>query len=230
MYTKGKTAREIAEYYGTSRQYIKNIIYRDSLKKKKAEEMKRPVGRPPGSKNKSTIAKEQLLAERETMNMSSYAPLMKEDKAQLNQAAAIFLTECLKLRGHVNVENVNSLYGCLGDYLTLCQQTGMPITPKSMQLALGVSSATLYQWRKGTKRGDNEEYKKFADMVQEIGHTAIQVAGATGALDRILTIFWEKSAYGAVESTKPESEIEDPLGKGMTPTQIVEKYENMLPD
>ena len=230
MHTKGRTYKEIAEHFGTTEQRVKNEFYHESKDKAEAEANKRPRGRPPGAKNKSTIAKEQLLAERQGMAMSGYAPLMREDKAQLNQAAAIFLTECLTLRGKVNIENINSLYGALGEYLKLCQQTGMPITPKSMQLALGVSANTLATWRKGTRRGDNEEYKTFANMVQEIGHTAIQVAGATGALDRILTIFWEKSAFGAVETQAPEVEDNDPLGQKLSAKDIVAKYENLLPD
>ena len=55
-------------------------------------------------------------------------------------------------------------------------------------------------------------------MAQEIAHTAIQVAGATGALDKILTIFWEKAFMGVVEAQKPEAEQDDPLGNKMTVT------------
>ena len=230
MHTKGRTYKEIAEHFGTTEQRVKNEFYHESKDKAEEEANKRPRGRPPGAKNKSTIAKEQLMEQRGAMQMGNYAPLMREDKAQLNQAAAIFLTECLTLRGKVNIENINSLYGALGEYLKLCQQTGMPITPKSMQLALGVSANTLSTWRRGTRRGDSEEYRTFANMVQEIGHTAIQVAGATGALDRILTIFWEKSAFGAVETQAPEVEDNDPLGQKMTAKEIVAKYEGLLPD
>ena len=229
MHTKGRTYKEIAEHFGTTEQRVKNEFYHESQDKKEAEANKRPRSRPPGAKNKSTIAKEQLLAERQGMAMSGYAPLMREDKAQLNQAAAIFLTECLTLRGKVNIENINSLYGALGEYLKLCQQTGMPITPKSMQLALGVSAQQMASWRKGTRRGDDEEYKRFAEMAQEIAHTAIQVAGATGALDKILTIFWEKAFMGVVEAQKPEAEQDDPLGNKMTAKEIVAKYSDLLP-
>ena len=229
MHTKGRTYKEIAEHFGTTEQRVKNEFYHESQDKKEAEANKRPRGRPPGAKNKSTIAKEQLLAERQGMAMSGYAPLMREDKAQLNQAAAIFLTECLTLRGKVNIENINSLYGALGEYLKLCQQTGMPITPKSMQLALGVSAQQMNSWRKGTRRGDSEEYKQFADMAHEIMHTAIQIAGATGSLDKILTIFWEKAYAGAVEASKAEVEQDDPLGSPMTAKEIVAKYSD-LPD
>ena len=178
MHTKGRTYKEIAEHFGTTEQRVKNEFYHESQDKKEAEANKRPRGRPPGAKNKSTIAKEQLLAERQGMAMSGYAPLMREDKAQLNHAAAIFLTECLTLRGKVNIENINSLYGALGEYLKLCQQTGMPITPKSMQLALGVSAQQMNSWRKGTRRGD-----KLQLVVVEVACVAVGSVGTRFLVD-----------------------------------------------
>ena len=226
MATKGKTYKQIAEHFGTTENYIKKIMYEDRKKNAEAEANKRPVGRPKGSKNKRTIAEEQMLANWENTKL---APMMREDKAELNRAAGWFVTECLKLGQTTNIENIDSLYNALGKYVELCTQTGMPMLVKTCMLALGIGQGTFTGWKNGTKRANNPRYKEFAEMTDAIIGAGMEAAAAAGSIDKVLTIWWEKAHFNMIEGNGKTAEQNDPLGERVSSEDIIKKYAD-LPD
>lgn len=228
--SKGYTYRQIAEKYGTTDKYIKKILYQERVKKKKvAEEKKaRGRGRPPGSKNQRTLAEEKMLTNWENQQL---APMMREDKAELNKAASWFVTQCWKLGRTVDHENIESLENALEQYVALCVQTGMPMLVKTCHLALGLNSATVAAWRRGKTRNSDPRYKEFVEMMDAIIAAGIEAAGAAGSLDRVLTIWFEKAHFGLYEQQGLVIENNDPLGERLSAKEIVKKYEDVqLPD
>lgn len=228
MVSKGYTHKQIAESFGTTKQVIDNMIYRK--KKAKEEAAAAPPkkrGRPPGSKNKRTIAEEKMMTNWQTSPINA---LMREDKADLNRAAGYFVTECLKMGQAVDKENIESLYNGLQQYVALCTQTGMPMLVKTCNLALGVTSNTMTKWKNGTQRANDPRYREFAELVESVIAAGIEAAGAAGSLDKILTIYFTKAHFGYSDQPKPQVEQNDALGEKRSAAQIVEQYSNLLPE
>lgn len=222
----GKTYKEIAERCGTTENYIKKMMYEDRKKQQEAEANKRPRGRPPGARNKRTIAEEKMLTNWEHSPLSS---MMREDKADLNRAAGYFVTECLKLGQTVDRDNIESLYDALQKYVALCTQTGMPMLVKTCNLALGVNSSTLKHWKNGTWKGSDERYKTFAEMVEAVVGAGMEASAAAGSVDKILLIWWQKAYFDMKESDGAPKEESNPLGEKRSAREIAEVYGN-LPD
>lgn len=224
----GKTHKEIAERCGTTDKYINKIIYEYRKKKKEAAEApKKPRGRPPGSKNKRTIAEEKALT---NWQVSPMSPAMREDKAELNRMAGWFVTQCLALGQTTDANNIESLYSSLQKYVELCTQTGMPMLVKTCNLALGVNGQTMTKWRNGTQRANDPRYKEFAELVESVIGAGIEAAGAAGSVDRILTIWWQKAYFNMKESDGVAPESNDPLGEKKSASEIQAKYADILPE
>lgn len=226
MHTRGKTYAEIAEHFGTTEQVVKNKFSLTAKKEAEAEANKKPRGRPKGSKNKSTIAKEKMLTNWES---SSVSPMMREDKAELNRAAGWFVTECLKLGQKTDKESIDSLYNSLAQYIALCTQSGMPMLVKTCHLALGISRHVFNGWKNGTTKSGDPRYKEFAELVDAVVGAGMEAAAAAGSIDRVLTIWWEKSHFNMIEGNGVENDTASPLGERLSGEDIIEKYKN-LPD
>ena len=228
MSARGQTHAEIAAHFGTTKQVIDNMFYKHKKKAEaKAAEPPKKRGRPPGSKNKRTIAEEKMMT---NWQNSAIAPLMREDKADLNRAAGYFVTECLKMGQAVDKENIESLYNGLQQYVALCTQTGMPMLVKTCNLALGVTGQTLTKWRNGTQRANDPRYREFAELVESVIGAGIEAAGAAGSVDRILTIWWQKAYFNMKESDGLSHEKDDPLGEKKSASEITQKYADLLPE
>ena len=226
MHTKGRTYKEIAEHFGTTEQRVKNAFSLDNKAKREAEETKRKPGRPPGSKNKETLAKEKMLT---NWQNSSLAPQMREDKADLNRAAGYFVAQCWKLGETVDHNNIDSLYRGLENYIALCTQCGMPMLVKTCHLALGITAQTISKWRTGRQRADDARYKEFVEVLDAVINAGIESAAAAGSIDRVLTIWWQKAHMGMTENHVPVQENEEPLGERVKAEDIIKKYGG-LPD
>ena len=224
----GKTHKEIAERCGTTKAYIDKILYEDRKKQQaEAEAPKRGRGRPKGSKNKRTIAESNMLA---NWQNSPLAPQMREDKADLNRMAGWFVTECLKLGQTTDANNIDSLYDSLQKYVGLCTTSGMPMLVKTCNLALGVNGVTLTKWKNGTQRANDPRYREFAELVEAVISAGIEAAGAAGALDKILTIYFTKAHFNYSDQPKVQVEINDPMGEKRSAKEIVESYSALLPE
>lgn len=222
----GKTYKEIAERCGTTENYIKKMMYEDRKKQQEAEANKRPRGRPPGARNKRTIAEEKMLANWEHSPMS---PAMREDKAELNRAAGWFVTQCWQLGKTVDHDNIESMQHALEQYVMLCTQAGMPMLFKTCHLALGLNPNTISAWRSGKYRSSDPRYKEFVEVMDAVIGAGIEAAGAAGSIDRVLTIWFSKAHMGMYEKQGLEEGQQDVLGEKRTAKEIAEIY-GSLPD
>lgn len=195
-----------------------------------AEEPKKPAkrgrGRPPGSKNKRTMA-ERMVANYPTSALMSSA--LKPENAGRASAAVGHVMKCMYLGQEVNTDNIESLYHGLEQYIKFCYENDFPPTLATCCLALGVSTGTLNDWRNSRRRGDKPEYKQFAESVRYVVQAGIEACMATGLLNPVCGIWWEKAHFSMIEAQRLEVVQDDPLGERMTAKEIVEKYSN-LPD
>ena len=187
---------------------------------------KRKPGRPKGSKNIRTLAEEKMLT---NWQNSSMAPAMREDKAELNRAAGWFVAECWKMGQKVNKDSLDSLYDGLIRYVELCTQAGMPMLINTCLLALGMNNKTYQRWKNGTQKASDPRFKEFAEMLESVIGAGIEAAAAAGSIDRVLTIWWQKSHFNMIEGTGEKAENADPLGQRVSGEDIIKKYAS-LPD
>ena len=228
---QGLTYKQIAEELGITEQVAKNYEYQDKKrkeKKKTEDEPKRKPGRPKGSKNVRTLAEENFL--QTDWKKAPNSQLLREDKADLNRAAGIFVTECWKIGRTVNLDDIDSLYSALQQYVQLCTYYGMPMLVKTCHLALGLSAKTVTSWRTGKARKDDPRYQEFVNLMDAIIAAGIEAAGAAGSLDKVLTIWFEKAHFGLYEQQGITIENADPLGEKKTTSEIVKQYAELLPD
>ena len=161
------------------------------------------------------------------------SPLMsaalKPENAGRAAAAVGHVMQCMYLGQTVNKENIDSLYKGLEAYIKFCYENDFPPTMATCCLALGVDTGTLSGWRLGKRRADNPEYKQFAESVRYVVQAGIEACMATGLLNPVCGIWWEKAHFSMIEAQRLEVVQDDPLGERMTAKEIVEKYSN-LPD
>lgn len=198
------------------------------IKNEQLEEVpqKRKPGRPKGSKNIRTLAEEKMLT---NWQNNPAAPSMREDKSDLNRAAGYFVTQCWKMGQTVDKDNIESLYNGLIRYVELCTQTGMPMLVNTCMLALGMTTRTYNRWKNGTNKSSDPRFKEFAEMVESVIGAGMEAAAAAGSIDRVLTIWWQKSHFNMIEGNGQTAEPDDPLGQRMTAKEIAQKYDS-LPD
>ena len=228
MSARGQTHEEIAKHFGTTKQVIDNMFYRHKKAKEEAEAAPpKKRGRPPGSKNKRTLAEEKMLV---NWQNSPASPMMREDKADLNRAAGWFVGQCWALGQTVDHNSIESMQNALMKYVDLCTQSGMPMLVKTCHLALGLNQSTVTAWRNGKYRADDPRYKEFVQVMDAVVAAGIEAAGAAGSLDRVLTIWFEKAHFGLYEQQGLVVENADPLGEKRSSADIQKQYADILPE
>lgn len=228
LYLQDYSLKEIAEMVGCSYSTVNSTLVRA---KKKGELIKpnNPV-REKKRKSLPPATRENAESIANKWEGSSVGNLMSEGKANLNRAAGWFVLECLKLGQVTDRSNPDSLYDSMQKYVALCTTAGMPMLVKTACLALGVSRTDISRWRRGMNIGGDERYREFAQMFDAIIGAGLETAAAAGSVDRILAIWWEKAHFRMTEGNGEPEEKDDPLGSKMTATEIVQKYQDLLPD
>lgn len=146
-------------------------------------------------------------------------------------AAAVpeFISECVRIRSTVDLDNPDTLWNAMEQYLQLCAMSGLKISNSFMYLSCGISRPTVSDWFHGTRRQNNPEYKRFATMIKEICAAAREQYGLEGAVNPILTIFHQKFYDGFMDNPKEEA-VNDPLGEMQDPKELAQKYKDIILD
>lgn len=223
MKTNGKTSKEIAEYYGTNSQVIRNLLCNERKKERMAESRYQ--------REKKQEEKSQLVAKTvmDNLECSPYKSTLKEERSQTNRAAGYFVAQCWKMGQSVDPDNIESLYRGLENYVQLCIECGMPMLVKTCHLALGLTSNTISRWRNGVNRQNDSRYKDFVAVMDSVIAAGLESSAASGSIDRVLTIWWEKSHFNMIEGDGKSGTGNDPLGEHISAREIAKKYDD-LPD
>lgn len=220
---KGMTYAEIANELGTTKQVISNYVSKAS---------KSDTGPRKRRKHKYELTEAEtkaLAAKYSNSKITSQAT--REGNSGKSAAAVGHVMRCIQLSNSINLDNINSLYAVLECYVQDCYENDFPITVATMALSLGVKPDTIKNWRKGNGRGKDPEYKRFAEAVFFIVQAGIETCMATGLINPVVGIWWEKAHFGMLEPQKAETEAKSPLGERKSAKEIVDEYKDIeLPD
>ena len=216
---EGLKYREIAERLGTTEQCIKNAVYLAGKKKK--------------TRPRFTQKQTEALVEKYSGVFSSgqYAGALKEENAGRAKAANLYILQCATLGQQVDHENINSLYAAFEAFIRLSVESDFPMTVSTACLALGLNKEALAHWKKGSSHANDPEYKTFAESVYYAIQAGIEACMATGLINPVVGIWWEKSHFGMIEQQRQEAAQTDPLGEKKSAEEIMEQYSGVeLPD
>jgi len=235
LFKEGKSYRAICKASGASETYVKQIIFRARKKGilppavHLTEEERDERGTDKRLVNVGQTPEEYAEKALAHWEQSPVAVAMTENKAGINRAAGAFVMECIKLGQTVDKRDPEQLMNALYTYVALCTQAGMPMLVKTACLACGLNRQDLNKWRKGEQRASDPRYKEFADAFEAIVGAGLEASAAAGAVDRVLTIWWQKAYMGMTEAQPQQQEVEEPLGQRVNSEDIVKKYSG-LPD
>lgn len=211
---QGMTYKQIAQELHSTENYIKKTVYESKLPKPEPVE--------PPSRLLKPIS--------ESLAAAADKALSEANKGRA-KASVAHVMECMEISRHVDSENIDSLYDGLKAYLSLCYERDFPMTVANVCIALGVARNTLLMWKQGQAHKENPEFKKFAESVYSILQSGIEATMATGLLNPVLGIWWEKSHFDMKEADRVQEVREDPLGQKRSAEQIAAEYQDVdLPD
>ena len=230
LFKEGKSYRAICQATGATETYAKQIIFQAREKgilppaKHLTEEERDERGTDKRLKRVGMTPEEYAEKALAHWEHSPAATAMTENKAGINRAAGAFVLECIKMGQMVDRSDPEQLYNALLNYVALCTKAGMPMLVKTATLACGIHKQDLHHWRSGKQKASDPRYKQFADMFDAIIGAGLEASAASGSVDRVLTIWWEKAHFNMIEGTGTEQEQEQPLGERVNSEDIIKKY------
>lgn len=194
--------------------------------------IKRPRGRPKGSKNKPNeiksleeIGKKKSLT-KENYRKNHYLNVIEYDPSDMKQTLSI-MNEFRRMAVK-RPSNGEELFDRFNQYLLYCEQVGFKPTMESWCVAGGFTREAFRSWKAGT-RGD----KSMQDV-------ALQISEAFAAIDADLAmnnkvypatyIFRAKNYHGMKDETEVTVTPNNPLGEVISVEEIEKKYEYLPED
>lgn len=143
------------------------------------------VGRPPASKEE--------LALRNEANLQ--AVIDENDMTIAHSLAGLTAPP-------VNLMDIEEVERRTMEYIASCQRTGMRVSPPSLALWLGITSADLADWL--TEYG-TEEHRKTAARIYQFLHASFADNALTGKTSPQLAMFFAKNWFGYRDSQAVET-------------------------
>lgn len=112
------------------------------------------------------------------------------------------------------------------EYLKLCQQYNKPITNQAIYTAMGLTYYNAVDILRG--RSGGKEQRAIVTYAKQLCAMHREALGTTGAINPILTIFWQKAYDGLREDAETGVGDSDDITRESAET-IAEKYAE-LPD
>ena len=190
-----------------------------------------PAGRPKGSKNKKTIRKERALS-------GGAYPMLRKTSAQdvavetvnavpdfednINAKMIMMIRAARQIAQKADKNNVYTLYDCLDEYLALCAQYNVNVTNLGCYSACGLHINTVDNWYHGRERAKTPEYREFATYLKAVCAEYRGMQMASGKLNPVTGIWWEKVYNGYSEGVQAVPEKSN--DEGSTSDEIAKKY------
>lgn len=211
---QGMTYKQIAQTLNSTEPYIKKVVYRNAH---------------PDKFPKAEVQNVKMLTPlRDTL---AAFPALKQENQGRATATVDHVMRCMDIGRTVDSENIDSLYNGLKAYVELCYASDFPMTVANLCLCLGVARKTVIAWKDGLAHREDPEFKRFAENAFNIIQSGIEATMATGLLNPVLGIWWEKSHFDMKEADKADTIRDDPLGQSKTAEQIAAEYSDLeLPD
>ena len=124
-------------------------------------------------------------------------------------------------------KDMNSMRKCFYAFCALAEATNMKVGNMTAYAAMGINTSTANNWRKGGP-GSTPERRQLIEEVCAVCGATREMLGASGAINPVLTIFWQKNWDGFRDVTEHVAYQGDPLGDKQTPNEIAEKYKDII--
>ena len=146
-----------------------------------------------------------------------------DDKDNINAKFAAIILATREIAKGADNDDINTLYGCLEQYMMFCIEHNVRITNSGAYAACGLTRNIVKEWAHGISRSANPEYKKFALFIRGVCDEYREMLMAEGKLHPVIGIWWQKNYDGfrdqPLESFEDECERDD-----LTASEIAEKY------
>lgn len=138
------------------------------------------------------------------------------------------IMETEEIRRDADINDIDSLYSCLGRYLELCHKYDVRLTNLGAYRACGVSKQLIEGWASGSRRASQPEYAQFALSIRSICAEYREMTMAEGRLNPITGIWWQKNYDRFEDRPTPYSEA-GMENESRSSAEIAEKYAD-IPD
>ena len=128
-----------------------------------------------------------------------------------------------------NPNDLDDLKARFIKYLEVCAKNDMKLGNMAAYCAMGITKDMAYEWEHGHSRG--VEHKMFIRFVKSVIAAYRESAVAEGKINPVIGIFWQKAFDGLNELTEVEASNQiEGVVEHLTPEQIADKYQNLLPE
>lgn len=124
-------------------------------------------------------------------------------------------------------KDMNSMRKCFYAFCALAEATNMKVGNMTAYTAMGINTSTARNWRSGGP-GSTPERRQLIEEVCAVCAATREMLGASGAINPVLTIFWQKNWDGFRDVTEHVAYQGDPLGEKQSPNEIAEKYKDII--
>ena len=145
-------------------------------------------------------------------------------------AIVAHLMETRQISRRAQLEDIDSLYQALHDYLLACMRSNVRVTNASMYAACGVTRGMINDWIRGRYRSSDPRYKEFALTLKSIAAQYREQSGAEGLTNPVLTIWWQKNYDGFSDDPVAEVAEDGETQRTASVEEIAEKYRHLLED
>lgn len=224
------------------------------MENKEPKKVGRPRKNPPKPENPNRVKsvpmtkeqKETALAQPEAKKMRDVIPVLPEEREftrmtlseiadyinaipenRIMSKIAAFQIAVQNIAINADDKDMNSMRKCFYAFCALAEATNMKVGNMTAYTAMGINTTTANNWRKGGP-GSTPERRQLIEEVCAVCGATREMLGASGAVNPVLTIFWQKNWDGFRDVTEHVAYQGDPLGEKQTPNEIAEKYKDII--
>lgn len=171
---------------------------------------------------------EKLIARNQYGSMNALQAII-DDTDDVNTKVATIILATRKIAEHADVNNIDTLYECLEEYMKLCVEHHVRITNSGAYSACGLRRDDVKDWALGIRRASDPAYKEFALFIRGICSESREMLMAEGKIHPVVGIWWQKN-YDAFRD-QPENYEEDVAkDETLSASEIADKYSHMGDD
>ena len=167
------------------------------------------------------------MAKRELSQMDiDLAPSLMRKGSNAELVAHLIGTRMIADKADIN--DPESLYACLREYLALCVEQNIKVTNTAAYAACGVSGTDVLNWENGRTRANDKRYKEFATFLRSVCAQYREQAMVEGLVNPAVGI-WHQKNYDGMRDDPIVAEVPDSgLEVRQDPEAIAEKYRVLL--
>lgn len=154
------------------------------------------------------------------------APMLM--KRGSNAAIVAHVLATRQIAAQADVNNPDSLFRCLEQYLILCGEQNMKVSNMACYAACGVDRNDISNWANGRTRKNDPRYKEFAMLVKSICGQYRENAMVEGVMNPVIGIWHQKQYDGFQDSPMPDVEPDKGLEMKEDPDEIAARYRDII--